>query len=298
MFFPYLNILNTKKKYIDEDSTFNNFTTRNMYEQQILNYALSRYEWINVPDGFDTRFMEIMLVTRGMFVAYYNKEFDKLMVSEVVPFGKLNSYFNPTEIYAYGLDMQQQKLDINNCVICYANMIRTNDNLIIEEFSKRLANITRTIDVSVDNAKTPYILSVAKNRLLTMKNIFKNIYNNKRAIYVDENLEGFNVIDTDVKYNGNELFITKNSLWNECMTFLGVNNANTDKKERQITDEVNSNNEQIQLSKDIGLLTRKEFCKKFNDMFGTDIDVRFRTFEFDNGAIRTTDFIERSVEDE
>ena len=37
----------------------------------------------------------------------------------------------------------------------------------------------------------------------------------------------------------------KHEIWNECMTFLGINNANTDKRERLITNEVDSNNDLI-----------------------------------------------------
>ena len=60
------------------------------------------------------------------------------------------------------------------------------------------------------------------------------------------------------------------------MTFLGVNNANMDKRERLVDDEVQANNEQVQASEDVFLKARKDACKLINEMFGTNISVKRR----------------------
>lgn len=71
------------------------------------------------------------------------------------------------------------------------------------------------------------------------------------------------------------LSIEKNRIWNEAMLFLGINNNNMDKKERQISDEVNSNLEQISMSRQIGLNARRQGAKEINRMFGTEISVNY-----------------------
>ena len=63
---------------------------------------------------------------------------------------------------------------------------------------------------------------------------------------------------------------------NEALTFLGINNANTDKKERLITDEVRANDEQLYIARQIMLNARKQACDEINKMFGLNIDVEFR----------------------
>ena len=63
---------------------------------------------------------------------------------------------------------------------------------------------------------------------------------------------------------------------NEALTFLGINNANTDKKERLITDEVKANDEQLFVARQVMLNARKMACKEINEMFGLNIDVEFR----------------------
>ena len=59
------------------------------------------------------------------------------------------------------------------------------------------------------------------------------------------------------------------------MLFLGINNNNMDKKERQISDEVNSNLEQITMSRMVGLNSRKQGADQINRMFGTNISVEY-----------------------
>lgn len=63
------------------------------------------------------------------------------------------------------------------------------------------------------------------------------------------------------------------------MTFLGINNNSQEgKKERLVVDEINSNNQNINLNAQIGLLTRQEACKNFNEMYGTNISCEMRQY--------------------
>ena len=65
-------------------------------------------------------------------------------------------------------------------------------------------------------------------------------------------------------------------IWNEALTYLGISNNNTQKKERMITDEVVRNMGGTIASRYSRLSPRKKACKLINKMFGLNIDVRFR----------------------
>ena len=84
------------------------------------------------------------------------------------------------------------------------------------------------------------------------------------------------VIDTSAPYILDKLSDYENFYVNKAMTYLGLNNANVDKKERLITSEVDANNEQIGAILDMYYECRKEFCELCNEKFGTNISVEKR----------------------
>ena len=59
-------------------------------------------------------------------------------------------------------------------------------------------------------------------------------------------------------------------------TDIGIPNSNTDKKERLITDEVNSNNVETASKCAMWLDELKKGCKKANDLFGLSLSVDWR----------------------
>lgn len=59
-------------------------------------------------------------------------------------------------------------------------------------------------------------------------------------------------------------------------TDIGIPNANTDKRERLITDEVNANNIEVLSKCSLWLQELQKSCKRCNDMFGLDLAVNWR----------------------
>ena len=59
-------------------------------------------------------------------------------------------------------------------------------------------------------------------------------------------------------------------------TQIGVPNANTDKKERLITDEVESNNVETRLLGDLWLEELRKGCEEAREMFGIELNVDWR----------------------
>lgn len=146
----------------------------------------------------------------------------------------------------------------------------------MELFALRLYEAERTADVNIKAQKTPVLLLMDEKQRLTMENIYSQYDGNKPVIFGDKNSLGENVIkaiNTQAPFIADKIIDYKKEIWNEALTFLGINNIMVDKKERLITDEANSNNELINLNLQSYLAPRQEACRQFNEKFGfTDTD--------------------------
>jgi hypothetical protein len=88
--------------------------------------------------------------------------------------------------------------------------------------------------------------------------------------------KGITVFKTDAPFIADKLFEMKDKKWKECLEMLGINNANTAKKERLVTDEVNSNNQLLMFQADAMLMTRQFAVKEINEKFGLNISCELR----------------------
>lgn len=192
--------------------------------------------------------------------------------------GALDVYRIPITRTAFAQNGYQMKLDQSNSVIIFNNMLHTNSILDVQEMSKRLYEIQRTIDVNVIQQKTPKIITCTENQRLVMKNLYAQYMGNEPFIFGDKNLDlsGIKTFDTTSPYVADKLYDLKTQYWNEALTYLGISNVNTVKKERMITDEVQRNLGGTIASRYSRLFMRQQACEQINKMFGLNISVDYR----------------------
>ena len=155
----------------------------------------------------------------------------------------------------------------------------------MELFALRLYEAEQTAMVNIKAQKTPVLLLMDEKQRLTMENLYSQYEGNRPVIFGDKNSLGENVIkaiNTQAPFIADKIINYKKEIWNEALTFLGINNIMVDKKERLITDEANSNNELINLNLQSYLAPRQEACRQFNEKFGftgtnKEISVRVRS---------------------
>ena len=85
-------------------------------------------------------------------------------------------------------------------------------------------------------------------------------------------------------YIANDLQMLKQSIINDFLTEVGLNNANMDKRERLIVDEVNANDEEIRANVQHWLDTMSEGIRRANSLFGLNLNVTLRKFSGEGGA--------------
>ena len=259
------------------ESAYMNNRTYLQYYNRLTELAISMFEWQNLPETVDQRFLEMCLFSDGMCVFFQDEVLGYLSLQCMIG-GKLNVYRIPMERRAYATNGYQRDLDGTNSVIIFNNYLHTNSMLDVEMFSKRLYNLDRAIDVNANAQKTPVLIQCDESQRLTMKNLYKQYEGNEPFIFGSKGLDanGIKVLQTGAPYVADKLYELKTQIWNEALTYLGISNINVVKKERMITDEVTRNQGGTVASRYSRLESRRQACKQINEMFGLDIWVDYR----------------------
>ena len=269
----------TIKAELTDNEFLNAYTTID-YLTRIKEYALNTFKWVNLPKSVDARFIEEQLFEKGKICFFKDKNLGFLCLP-VNEDGILNiyNYFNIRRIYASNGFRRTRK--ISNSVIIYNNYLKTPTFITANLYAIRLSQVQRTIDINLNAQRTPILISCTPQQRLTLKNIYKQYEGNEPVIFADSefNVDSVRVLNTKAPYLVNDLALYKHDLWNEVFTFLGINNANQDKRERLVASEVDANDEQVEQARFNMLDARLDACKLINDMFGLDISVKFRNDE-------------------
>lgn len=267
-----------KKDYRFWESAITNTACYDFYYDKIKEFSISVFEWQNVPDEIDIRFMELMLFERGAVIFFRDEDMQQYLCLPYAEQGKWNVYRIPLLRRAFASNGYNKKLDIDNSVIIYNNVLRTPSIRDCKLFARRLANFDRVIDTNVNAQKTPVLIRCSEKERLTLINLYKQYEGNEPFIFGDQELaaQPLNSVRTDAPYVADKIYDLKTRYWNEMLTFKGISNLNVQKKERLITDEVARSQGGTIASRYSGLMMRQQASEKINKMFGLDIWCEFR----------------------
>lgn len=264
-----------KRKW--ESADINNKTYID-YLDRLTELALNVFEWENLPPTVDERFLEMTLFEKG-YCLYFDDEFVGNLALTCTIGGDLDVYRIPVMRRAFATNGYNASRTSEDSVLIFNNYLHTPTMLTIELFARRLYEIERAIDVNVKGQKTPTLVLASEQQRLTLKNLYMQYDGNEPFIFGDKNMDidGIKSLKTDAPYVADKLENLKHNIWNEALTFCGIENSNQDKKERLVSDEVGGNYGNIEAQRNVMLNARRQAVEKINRMFGTEINVKFRS---------------------
>ena len=165
---------------------------------------------------------------------------------------------------------------------------------LVGHYAEQMALASQSVSVNLLNSKLSYVFT-AKTKALaeSLKKMYDQIASGEPAVVIDSRLK--NAADGEETWKAFEQnvggnYIVTNLLADlrkiEAMfdTEIGIPNANTDKRERLIQDEVNANNIETYSKCALWLENLQDACKRVNDMFGLSISVRWREIPMIGGG--------------
>lgn len=174
----------------------------------------------------------------------------------------------------------------------------TSINDIIDFYATQMALAAQAVNSNLVNSQLAYIFTVDnKASAEAMKKIYAQIISGEPAVVQDKNLlledgsPAWQTFQQNLKqtYISNDVMETLSSLNDEFMTKVGIPNANIQKRERLITDEVNANNTETSCLSDLWLENMKRCCDEVNAMFDIGIAVEKRYKKNDNNDLGKED---------
>ena len=249
------------------------------YLRKLASACITRFKWEGMPETVDPRFIELTLFMRGLSVFYFDDELERYLALRGAGVGIPDWHDNPIMFQVNGNQMLNKQLSADNCVPIWGNNMRVPDHDLTFITAGRLADFDMTIDQINKGARRPVLLVGDENIRSSLMAVYRQIEEGQPFIATHksfgENLDN-HVKSFDLGTKASDIAaiqIAKTRVFNEYMGFMGINNANQDKRERLVSEEVNANNSQIGIFRSDPFEARRMACKQINDKYGLSVSV-------------------------
>ena len=259
------------------NSQLSNWMTYQMYLRQFLTLAENVFVYENMPDYIDTAYLNKTLVRQGAIAFFYDDVLEKVLALPYVSNGRLDVYNRPKRIQVYGKNGYTNTLKEGEFVIMYDNNGRYPIYIDILQYAERYANVTRTIDINIAQQKTPRVWKTSTEKEKTVRDIANEVDGNVEKIvtYDNINLDDIELILAPAPFVADKLQEQKDKVWSEFLRLIGISNLSFQKKERNISDEIQAMQGGTIASRYERFEPRKKAIEEINSKFGLEIKVEY-----------------------
>lgn len=240
-----------------------------MYLQQMLSIASNVFLLRHLPLYIDRDYVNRILLMEGSIAFFYDEILETILALPYTQVGRLDMYGRPKRIRVYGQNGYSRFLDSYEFVIMYDNSWKRPLYADIVQYASRMANIQRTIDINITQQKTNRIITADSSTLVSINDMLKKIDDNEETIV---KFDGINLGNLDVKLTPAQIVFDKleeqkEKTWAEFLRLVGVANLTTQKKERNIVDEIRAMQGGTIASRYTRFSPRQDAIDRINAMF-------------------------------
>lgn len=257
------------------------------YVKMLFRKAMSVYVFDGIPENWDYDYFISNLLAQG-FITITDTALGVLPLRCGV--SGINVFNHPTDVIIANpvLGNLHRKIDIN-CALVKISYDYRGIMDICYRYAALLSDCDSAISVNLMNSKVTFIgLVESKQQANSMKLMYDKITAGEPAVFVKgSQINSDTILYNHVKENfvAGDIQLLKRKIMAEFLTEIGVNNANTDKRERLTDNEVEANDTEIQLNASYWLENIKEGVKVANKMFGLDITAKVKDVMNTEGEI-------------
>lgn len=266
----YGSKLNVRDRMRAEAKLMDN-ETEYLWFYRFVEIALNGIKWHNLPPEIDARYLELALLFCGSALFFRDPDAG-FAVWRFTPIGKYDHYRDPRRRRAIPEmgNTYNRILTEDDSVIIWNNMSRTPDIVALRYYTRKLAATDRAIDVNIAVQKTPKMVICDERQRLTFENLIAQYTGNLPFIFGAKSLQDLghiDVLDTSAPFVAPDLAAIKRQQFAEALTYWGIENSSSEKKERLVSDEVTSNLGAVEIARECRLNARRQAVDAINRMF-------------------------------
>lgn len=253
-----------------------------MFRKQLFEKAISVFDF-SMPDNWDKDYFRYSLFMFGNVTIFDSGVFG--VIPQFATLSGYNVFYMPDEaLVANPLLPSINRLKIGrDCEVIKLRPDYSGIMDIVGYYADQMALITETFTCDIQNSKLSYIfMATNEAQAQAYKKMYDSIYKGEPNVVIDKKLLGpdgepqwqsFNQALKNT-YIGDLLIDALNAVEDRFCTLIGIDNANTDKRERLISSEVEANKAETKALSTLWLDTMQKGIRKANDMFNLDLTVK------------------------
>lgn len=255
------------------------------YTRYLFQKVISVFEFEGLPEEWADNYFKYVLFGYGVIAVIYTDKYG--VICQDCGLSGFDVFYQPTRCIIANPHLPGLKeFKIHeNCEIIKLQPDYGSVMDLVTTYADLMALALETTGANLLNSKLSYVFFASdKTAAESYKKTYDRVASGEPAVVVDKKLlledgtPAWQMFTQNVgqNYITDRLLNDMKTLEDQFNTVIGVPNANTQKRERMITDEVNANNVDTQCRVNLWLETMNKDIMQVNKMFGTDIKVKYR----------------------
>ena len=255
------------------------------YTRYLLQKVISVFEFSGLPETWADNYFKYVLFGEGVIAVINTDRYG--VICQNCGLSGYNVFYQPTTvIVANPLLPGLREFTVGeNCQIIKLQPNYSGVMDLVTTYADLMALALETTGANLLNSKLSYVFFADnKTAAESFKKLYDKLASGEPMAVIDKNLlkEDGSVAwqmftqNVGANYVTGELLNDMKTIEDQFNTIVGIPNANTQKRERMITDEVNRNNVDTQSRVNLWLETMQKDIDKVNAMFGLNIAVKYR----------------------
>ena len=280
-YYDYVNTLESAVQPANQNIL--NTQTGRFFQRYLLKKALSVFKW-TLPEWWDENYFLYVLYCRGYAAIFDSGKFG--VIPQECGLQGSNVFYRPTNVIIANplLDIKNREIG-KDAVLMQLQPDYMGVLDLCGHYAEKMALASSAINQNLWNTKISIVFFAGNDaEQQSIKKAYDRMSDGDPMVVVHKNLRDENgnlkyeVFNRDVKssYVISDLISDLRKIEAEFDTRIGVPNANTDKRERLITDEVNANNVETHILCDMWMDSIQDGIQKVKDMFGLDLKCEWR----------------------